>query len=485
MITFIPLGGADSIGASAYLFVVDDSLGRFGILVDIGVYNNIDEEDDSDEDSSLAALPLQYTQIGGMKFPIMPNSILQGKSIDDLIIEKAKNQLPNIHYLRSLNLSKLWVVVTHSHADHMGAIPLLCRIFPEAEIFMTAVTRDVSIWGWKQYLGLAKREGFPIFYSEEDIEQVEKRSHIVKDDGKGVDINPFSLSFFSAGHIHGAVSVKITARDDHDRKSVFVSSDICFHNQLILKGAPLLSRKDIGPIDYVLAESTYGRKNKSIHSEASAKFAHEVASHLQSGGKVIVPALAIGRAQEAFAVLEAYGITLRWPVWVDGSAQEVSQIYIQHGILSRSIANHFVISDEHREAIAESSDPCVVIAPNGMAKGGRSAYFIKRWGRKWKNFIAFVSYQASGTPGANLVASRRRVKKVVRIVKETVAVIARVEQYALSAHAAGSEIAKMVDRLEPRSVFLVHGNQRDTTALKNRLADHSVIITKAGTPYLL
>ncbi|MBP6855912.1 MAG: MBL fold metallo-hydrolase [Candidatus Pacebacteria bacterium] len=484
VITFIPLGGAEKIGASAYLFVTEDQKGRHGLLVDVGVSGRFGKEGDEGDDFD-REVPMERTSFGELSLPKLPRSSLarfQGKTAQEVILESAGAFIPNVGYLHSLGLKDLCVIVTHSHADHAGAIPMISKLFPDARIFMTPITRDVSLWSWEQYLGFAKAEKLPVLYSRGDIEATKSRITTVFE-YEQIDLGLFSISFFPAGHVPGAVSLKLSIRDGKT-VSVFVSSDICFHDQNILRGAPLLGNAEIGMIDYVLAEGTYGAKNASTYDEAARSLVSVVLQHLRIGGKVIIPAFQIGRSQEVFAILKRHGIVDQYPVWIDGAARNVAEIYINHGVIDPSVREHFIVDDRHREVIVHSDAPCVVVAPHGMLLGGRSSYFVQAWGGQRNTLVALVSFQEPQTPGARLAQKGRSSMKLT-VGTKVVDVSARVVQLPISAHAPGLDIVQMVERLNPAErVFLVHGGKSDLAILKDRVG-HKAVVARMGTPYVL
>ena len=480
---FIALGGAicdgkPSIGGSCLLLHND----KFGIVIDAGFYPQSQKAFEQKENGTQ---PIQFKIIGNQQLPILPK--LRRLSDADFVPESSENNLPNFSILKTLE--EIMVIVTHGHGDHSGAVPRLKRMFPNAKIVMTRATYEISQWGWHDYLHIMwKKKQSPI-YGRFDLQELGRDISLVETTGR-ISFKDCEITLFPAGHILGAVSVLVKTPET----SIFFSSDICFQNQRTTKGAPLLDASITGNLDYLVTESTYGgiasvKSRQTIEKE----FTEALKSCLNSGGKVLLPALAIGRSAELFSILDHCGLEEKWPVWIDGSACQLINIYISHGQLSPFVRENYIQYKSERNEIINSSNPCVVIAPAGMLAGGFAQTYLKAWARDEKNLIALSCYQDRFTPGYRLLRTLRGEKiELNRAPRDEhglnreniVTVNAEVKQFSLSSHAKGDELVDMVNRMNPRrGTFLVHGEEERMDAFCAALPNRLMVKTIANKAY--
>ena len=451
MIQFIAFGGAPDpkrerppIGGSEYAFVDWDS--KTVLLVDCGAYNLSAKEREWQSRALLSpASPVfEYEILGGQRFPIWPKV----RSIAQYTEENAVSafSVNDEEVLRGMR--EIYVVASHGHADHIGALPFLKRRFPEARIIMSKETLEIALWSWYDSFRVAASEKRQLPFDAIDVRRVQKSIEFVAPFGS-FTAGPFHVEFFPAGHILGALCMKIT----HGSLSVFVSGDISFKDQRTMNGASLPP----GLVDYVVSESTYAGNVGISRDEAESQMLAHVRQVLAGGGKVLFPALAVGRSSEVFSILEAHGITKEYGVYLDGSACRLAKIYAGHGVLSPSVVHHFVDSSSLRQEIIHRDRPLVVIAPSGMLSGGRAVQYTRAWASDPRNLIAFSSYQDPCSPGHRL----RDVMRGERVFffGEMLEFNAKIGNYTLSAHMDGSELTRMIDRMRPKKAFLVHGEE--------------------------
>jgi metallo-beta-lactamase family protein len=235
-------------------------------------------------------------------------------------------------------------------------------------------------------------------------------------------------------------------------------------------------------------ECTYGDKPHPDPELAVEEFAGVVERTVHRGGKVIIPAFAVGRTQEivyALHILIEVGRLPPVPVYVDSPlAVEASQIFIdfpdcydaetmefirenKHPALSFEMLT-YVRSVEESKALNDRHEPMVIISASGMAETGRILHHIKNNISDPRATICIVGWQAPNTLGRRL-AER---EEFVRIFGETYQRRADVVTIGgLSAHAGQDLLVEYATRLrdQARSVFLVHGEQKPANALSTRL----------------
>ncbi|HET7464129.1 MAG TPA: MBL fold metallo-hydrolase [Longimicrobium sp.] len=378
------------------------------------------------------------------------------------------------------------VVLTHAHLDHSGWLPVLVREGYAGPVYCTAATRDLaailladSAHLQEEEAGFANRHGFsrhhpalPL-YTVRDAEQAVERLETVEC-GVETSVAPGVTALLSrVGHIPGAAAVRLT----DGGRALTVSGDVG------RPGDPLLADPDPPPAcDWMLLESTYGDRWHPRVDPAD-EIAGVVARTAARGGAVLIPAFAVGRAQEVAYHLHRLmegGRIPRLPVFMDSPmasrAIGVTRAHPEAMRLSPAelagITSFLRVADtvEESKRIDAMRVPSVVISASGMATGGRVLHHLKAMAPDARNTILFSGYQAAGTRGAQLLAGAREVKVHGGWV-EVRAEVAAIE--GLSAHADCEELVGWVARMAhpPKRIFLVHGEPAAADALRVRIAD--------------
>lgn len=376
------------------------------------------------------------------------------------------------------------ILVTHAHFDHTGGLPVVHGAYPAAPIFMTVPTRHLVQLLLRDSLkimdGRASAEGDIPLYPPEAVDSL-----ITLAQGRRflepVEVLPgISVTFFPAGHILGAASVGIETSEGN----VLISGDIAVTDQLTVPG--MLQPRFRA--DAFLVESTYGDRLHASRESEERRLAETIGRVIEAGGKVLIPAFAIGRAQEVILILRR-AIKRKWirpfPIHVDGMVRAVCEIYASHPewvapALRRKIekkGNPFwgeddlvapVKKPEERAAILAGPPSCIV-SSSGMLTGGPSAFYARELAREEKNLIAITGYQDEESPGRALLDLASGATREISIGGERVVVACRVARYSLSAHADAGEIHGLVSRLAPRDLILVHGEGESRNKLATKV----------------
>lgn len=456
----IPLGGAldpegvrRPIGGSAYLV----RCGGVGLLFEFGQYPISDLAEMSGirpQENGPKKSPKGRVRSEG-EIAVLPSiEHLFDRGDDFFSSLPTRQHLPAFHALDDLD--QLVVLITHAHADHIGGLPFLVRRFPKARIYMSGETFQIGSWAWADSLKLARRQGRPLIFNEADIHRLGRNVQFITA-GRNYEDGPFRFRFFPAGHILGAMSVHLSIDCGGQKKQVFFTGDICFHNQETIRGAPKLSRELLGETDLLITEATYGGQSVEPREAMIERLAGDVRKCLDDGGHFLFGALTVGRAQEIFAILKAEGITERYPVYIDGSARQLSEIYAQAGAMWLSGVRRHFVQDSERDQIIRSGKPCVMIAPAGMYGGGWSVAYAGHWAENPANVLSLTSYQDPCSPGYRLMTMQPGERMMFG--EREVEVWAKVRRYQLSAHMDGTDLEEMVQRLDPAKTLLVHGEE--------------------------
>ncbi|MFL5381823.1 MAG: MBL fold metallo-hydrolase [Longimicrobiaceae bacterium] len=378
------------------------------------------------------------------------------------------------------------VVLTHAHLDHSGWLPVLVRDGYAGPIHCTAATAELtailladSAHLQEEEADSANRHGYskhhpalPL-YTLRDAERAVERLETVAWDVETPVADGVTARLTPVGHIPGAASVRITSDD----------GSVGFSGDLGRPGDPLLADPDPpSPCDWLLLESTYGDR-RHPEGDPAEEIARVVERTASRGGAVVIPAFAVGRAQEVAYHLHRLmesGRIPHLPVFLDSPmASRAIAVACAHPEAMRlssaecgEITSFLRVADTVAESkrIDQMRVPCVVISASGMATGGRVLHHLKALAPDARNTILFSGYQAVGTRGAQMLAGAREVK----IHGEWVTIRAEIAGLqGISAHADYEELIGWVARLErkPRTLFLVHGEPGAADALRVRIAD--------------
>jgi metallo-beta-lactamase family protein len=378
------------------------------------------------------------------------------------------------------------VVLTHAHLDHCGYLPRLVRDGFRGDILCSAGTADLaeiimldSAKIQESDAEYANRHGFsrhkpalPL-YGKHDAERAVEQLRPV-DYETPIDLrHGVELRLRQAGHILGASTAEIR----------WGGRTVVFSGDLGRYGDPITpDPAAVAEADYLLVESTYGDR---LHDRVDAGQAllDVIERTARRGGTVIIPAFAVGRAQELLyhlAQLKRNGHLGLVPVYLDSPmAIDAS------GIMCRHLGDHRLTPDQCREAcevatytrdveeskqLSANAMPKVIISASGMATGGRVLHHLKAYAPDPRNTVLLAGYQAAGTRGEALTSGARELK----IHGQWVPVRAEVANLPmLSAHADADEILRWLGGFArpPRRTFIVHGEAHASAALKARIED--------------
>lgn len=389
-----------------------------------------------------------------------------------------------------------WLLLTHGHIDHSGYLPRLVRDGFKGRIYATTATADLlkillpdSARLQEEDAEYANRKGFsrhhpalPLYTEQDAIAALKLIQRVSYEEN--VSLNKFiNARFIPAGHILGSsfIEVQVTEPERPSLKIVF-SGDLGRYDEPILNDPSTET-----DADYLLVESTYGDR---IHDHANPKdrLAEIINATAQRGGKIIIPAFAVGRTQLLVYYLRELEDEERIPVLpvvVDSPmGVEATRLYSRHhedhdldmqrveNLRRNPLATRnfsLVQGRNGSKALNQQQGPLIIISASGMATGGRVLHHLAHWLPDPASSVILAGYQAAGTRGRRLQDGEKQVK----IHGEMVPVRAHVESLSsLSAHADAGEIMRWLQGFKrpPRKTFVVHGEIGSATILRDRIA---------------
>lgn len=391
------------------------------------------------------------------------------------------NVLPMLGMLDDLKKPEA-ILVTHAHADHIGALPIVHSLYPEASVFATPPTADL--------MQIMMKDSFKILteqtrlsetlmpYTEEQMGALLENLRVFPANGV-LEVGNLKITVYQAGHILGAVMFMIESGGE----SLLVTGDLSFRSGRTIPGAKVA--KNLHP-NVVVMESTYGNRMHTDRHTEEKRLAENVAATVENGGFALVPAFALGRAQEVMLVLQDFmekGLISSFPIYVDGLVTPVSRIYksyphyLKGPVAHRIRTNGDAFLTEGRCMAVQAKDrkeivngkPACIIASSGMLTGGASAWYAKHIVQDKKNAIFLTGYQDEESPGKKLLALADGTETTFDIEGETYEVKARVDKFGLSAHADASEMTRFIESLEPTYTLLVHGDDEARSELSDKI----------------
>ena len=376
------------------------------------------------------------------------------------------------------------VIIGHAHMDHQGALPYLFKYGYRGPVYMTPPSRDLMVLTQKDYIDLKQKLGEVPPYGIEHIKKAVEHT-ITINWGDVTDITPdIKLTLNNAGHILGSSVVHLNIGEG--RYNVLYTSDLKYaQTRLLDKASTVFPR-----VDCLIIESTYGGNIMPSRLDAETKFIDIVKKTVERDGKILIPTLAVGRAQEVMMIIAekmATGELPRVPVYLDGMLLESTAIHTAYPEylalnVKRKIYqgdNPFLreefirIDDSSKRDEALSQGPSIIMATSGMMTGGPVIEYFKELSSNSDNTLVFVNYQAEGTLGRAILKGAKEVeladnsgmgRRVFKVNMEVQAI------EGFSGHSDKSELIRYITAVRPTEKILInHGEPSRSAELAHSL----------------
>ncbi len=390
------------------------------------------------------------------------------------------------------------VIISHSHMDHCGFVPYLFKYGYKGPVYCTAPTRDVAALLLLDSVKIMKSEGKDPIFDIDDIKEMVKHTITLEYD-EVTDITPdVRITLYNAGHVLGSAMVHMHV--GNGLHNILYTGDMKFSRTELNEAAVTMFPR----LETMIMESTYGGKDNMMPSrkecnEMLGKLVHDT---INRGGKVLIPVLGSGRAQELILILESLissGQLERIPVFIDGMVWDITAIHTAYPeYLNTNVRKQIFHQDDNpflseifkevgspkeRKQVIEDVGSCVVLATSGMLIGGPSVEYLKAFADNPKNMIIFTSYQAEGSLGKRIQKGERDFAFAAGVNQQEM-VNLKMEVQTLegfSGHSSRKELMNFIYKCspKPKKIILMHGESSRCLDLASSIHKLSRIETVA------
>lgn len=394
------------------------------------------------------------------------------------------------------NISELdAVIVSHSHLDHSGLIPYLFKFGYQGPIYCTLPTRDVMSLLQLDMVKIQRSEGKDPIFTSEDIKNMVLHTITVEYD-EVTDITPdVRLTFYNSGHILGSSLVHLNI--GNGLHNFVYTGDLKYGRTNVLEPA----NTQFPRVETLMIEATYGGKdNIMAEQEADEYMIKVIQDTFAREGKVLMPVLGSGRAQEVMVIIERLmreGKIPKAPVYIDGMLWDITAIHTAYPeFLNRNIRQQIfhkdnnpflseifkrVGSHKERKGVMLETGACLILATSGMLMGGPSVEYLKGLSENKNNSLIFSCYQPPGSMGHRIRAGEKNIAMQVDGKTQMIQMKMEIHKVEITNHSDRRQLMNYVKRCNPspRKVIVVHGESSRCLDLASSIHKQNRIETVA------
>jgi predicted metal-dependent RNase len=397
-------------------------------------------------------------------------------------------------------------VITHSHLDHVGTLPVLLESQPQAKVFLSQETADLALALLHNSVNVMQSKRIELGIAEYPLFEHRELDELKKSfERRGIE-RPFDLdaagsiraTFHDAGHILGSVGVTLEA----EGKRILYTGDVNFEDASLQKGAVFPE----GPVDTIIVETTRGnharRPDYTRESEEDA-FAEAIERVLARKGSVLIPVFAIGKTQEILAMIHRFKrqhlIPRKTPVYIGGLSTKMTHIFDNFSEVSRRQLPgfDFLTDMELETGNRRNRGPipfisgCIYALSSGMMTEKTVSNNFARQGvlENKRHGLFFVGYADPASPGGRIRSARPGDEILLDPAYPPVPLRWEMRIFDFSGHSTREAIADYIELVRPKKAFLVHGDDAAIEwfrqELKRRLPGTEVIVPVPGVAHVL
>lgn len=423
MIKFLPLGGADDIGANCFYLNIFGT----GLLLDCGTHPR----------------------------------------------KRGKESLPRFDLIKNEPLD--FAIISHAHQDHIGALPFLVQEFPHVIIYSTYQTKEIAELTLHNAANILAAETILDEdlrnYSHQEIDLLVRSMNDIEYNspfeicGLRHSLNEkIKVTLTDAGHILGAVSIVIEIAG----QKIVYTGDINISDQMIMESADISLFENA---TILLTETTYGSTDSAMlgsWTSETKRFARLSNKILNNGGSVLIPVFALGKTQEILAavyLLMERNLLTESFIYTGGIGREISNIYDRHRYLVNRGNKELVLKNIPQINVNDVGDlnhfkknPGIVLASSGMMLKGTTSYRLMEYWIKQSTFGIFsVGYMDSETPGYKIINAKKGESVILNESLEPQKILCDVNRFYFPSHSKREDLLAIAKRSGASKIILLHG----------------------------
>ncbi|MBN1646089.1 beta-CASP ribonuclease aCPSF1 [Candidatus Woesearchaeota archaeon] len=366
------------------------------------------------------------------------------------------------------------IIISHAHLDHSGFLPYIFKFGYRGPVYCTEPTRDIMSLLQLDLVKIQRSEGREPIYTSEEVKEVVKHT-ITLNYEEVTDITPdVRLTFYNAGHIIGSAMCHLHI--GNGLHNLLYTGDLKFGKTNLLSPAASTFPR----LETMMIEATYGGKDNIMPpgKEQDKYMSDIIINTVKRGGKILMPVLGVGRAQEMIVIVEKLirsKIIPAVPVYIDGMVWDITAIHTAYPEFLNSTVrsqifhkdnNPFLMpnikrvgSSKERKEVIEEEGACIIMATSGMLVGGPSVEYLRQLGDNPRNSLVFTCYQGEGSLGRMIRMGMSEINFQRGGKMEIMPLKLEVHKIEVTGHSDRRELMNFVNRVNPRpkKIIINHG----------------------------
>ncbi len=375
--------------------------------------------------------------------------------------------MPDIYRIRDLD----FVLITHAHQDHIGALPYLYKRFPDVPIFISPETEELAylvLSDAAKFQYITSTIGGKITFDKKDVRNALRTTRELKQTTrlKGIRVLPFSTN-----HILGSIGFLL----EKNNKKVVFTSDFATEP----KPTSYMLEMPDEKIDMIITETTYGRDLEEgkyrPRKEEIEKIISLCNNILQRGGSILFPSFAIERTQAILFFLKIAMDENKLPVvpvYSGGLALPINRLHEKrlHLQFDYDEFSHKFADDIFKTVYKGDGEPAIFVLGAGMLAAGSSSAKVAEQHIKYPdNAVVFTGYCAPNSSGYRLIRNHGR-RDFFLNGHPVHCNTDKIYQFHMSCHAPGYDILQIIDKMSPEHIILAHGDEVAIANMQRALA---------------
>ena len=385
------------------------------------------------------------------------------------------------------------IIITHPHTDHCAFVPYLYKMGYKGPVYFTEPGRDIASLMALDYISVGQKENKKIIFGSVDIKEMVKHS-ITLDYDEVTDITPdIRITFYDAGHTLGSAMVHLNI--GNGLHNLLYTGDMNYETSNLLSAA--ITR--FPRLETMIMEATYGGSNENYptRKEAEELLAKTIKATIERDGKVLMPVLGTGRAQEIMVIIDKMirnSQLDKIQVYVQGIVWDITAIHTAYPDFFNSNVRKMVFHKDQNPFLSDifkrvgsrqemqevlELGPCIILATSGMMVGGSSVEYFKELADNPRNSLIFSSYLGKGSLGRRISDGEKEFNidgKQISMKMEVVAI------KGFTGHSTRERLISFVRHLDPKpkKIILVHGDNSNCLDLASNL--HKMFRIETNAP---